>query len=72
MTKKIIATIMPRVSRALIVIVFVSADLRRQLTRDENKLKLSRESVEVIEYAITRRQRSLEQAKKEEERASKN
>jgi hypothetical protein len=71
MTKKIMATIMPRVSRAMIVIVFVSADLRRQLTRDENKLKLSRESVEVIEYAITRRQHSLEQAKREEERASK-
>jgi hypothetical protein len=46
---------------SLILIVFISASFRRQLTRDENKLKLSMKSVEVIEYAIKRRQHILEQ-----------
>jgi hypothetical protein len=55
---------------SLILIVFISTYFRRQLTRDENKLKLSRESVEVIEYAIKRRQHSLEQRKKEEQQPS--
>lgn len=32
--------------------------------RDENKLKSSMKNVEVIEYAIKRRQHSLEQRKK--------
>jgi archaellum biogenesis protein FlaJ (TadC family) len=49
---------------SLILIVFVSINLRRQLKQYENKLKSSRESVEVIEYAIKRRQLSLEQRKK--------
>jgi hypothetical protein len=52
---------------SLILIAFVYTNFRRQLTRDENKLKLSRESAEVIEYAITRRQHALEQTKKEEQ-----
>jgi uncharacterized membrane protein len=51
---------------SLILIAFVYTIFRRQLTRNENKLKLSGESVEVIEYAIKRRQLSLEKRKKEE------
>jgi len=53
---------------SLIFIVFVSTHLRRQLTRYENKLKPSRESAEVIEYAIQRRQHSLKQRQKNNNR----
>lgn len=49
---------------SLILIIFVSANFRRQLARDENKLKSSVKNVEVIEYAIKRRQHILEQRKK--------
>jgi hypothetical protein len=49
---------------SLILIVFVSMNFRRQLAQEENKLKSSRKSLEVIEYAITRRQHSLQQKKK--------
>jgi hypothetical protein len=49
---------------SLVLIVFISAIFRRQLKRDENKLKSSMKNVEVIEYAIKRRQHSLEQRKK--------
>ena len=52
---------------SLILIVFISANLLRQLTWNEERLKLSRESIEVVEYAIKRRQYSLEQRKKEEQ-----
>ena len=55
---------------SLILVVFISIIFFRQLTRDENKLKLSRESVEVIEYAIKRRQHSLEQREKEAQKPS--
>jgi hypothetical protein len=53
---------------SLIFIVFVATRLRRQLTRYENKLKPSRESAAVIEYAIQRRQHSLEQRQKNSNR----
>jgi hypothetical protein len=49
---------------SLILIIFISADFCRQLVRDENKLKSSMKNVEVIEYAIKRRQHILEQRKK--------
>jgi hypothetical protein len=55
---------------SLLLIVFVSTSFFRQLTRDENKLRLSRESIEVIEYAIKRRQHSLEQRNKEKQQPS--
>jgi hypothetical protein len=55
---------------SLILIAFAATNFRRQLRRDENKLKLSRKSLEVIEYAIKRRQHSLEQTKKEEQKPS--
>jgi hypothetical protein len=48
---------------SLILIVFLSMNFHRQLMRYENKLKVSKESVEVIEYALKRRQHSLEQRK---------
>jgi hypothetical protein len=50
---------------SLITIVFVSSYLRRDIARDKDKLKISRESVDVIEYAIKRRQYALEQRKQE-------
>jgi H+/Cl- antiporter ClcA len=52
---------------SLILIVFISAILRRQLRRDQHKLELSMKSLEVIDYAIKRRQYSLEQGKKEQQ-----
>jgi hypothetical protein len=51
----------------LILIAFVSLYLHRQFSRDKNKPRLSRESVEVIEYAIKRRQHTLEQREKEKQ-----
>lgn len=50
---------------SLILVVCVSAYLYQQLTRRENKLQLSKKSQDVLEYAIRRRQHSLEEAKKE-------
>jgi ABC-type nickel/cobalt efflux system permease component RcnA len=50
---------------SVIAIVFVSLYLRRDIARDKNKQKISKESVDVIEYAIKRRQYALEQRKKE-------
>jgi len=50
---------------SLILVVCVSTYLYRQLTQGENKLKLSKKSEDVLEYAIKRRQHSLEQIKKE-------
>ncbi len=51
---------------SLILIMFVYMNFNPQLKQDENKLKLSRNSAEIIEYAITRRQHALEQTKKEQ------
>lgn len=51
---------------SLALIIFVSIYLQLRLTRGKNKLKLSRENAEVIEYAIKRRQYILEQGKKNE------
>ena len=51
---------------SLILIAFISVILLRQLKRDQDKLELSRKSVEVIDYAIKRREYSLAQGKKEE------
>lgn len=51
----------------LILIVFVSIYLHRQFSRGKNKPRLSRESVEVIEYAIKRRQHTLGQKEKEKQ-----
>ena len=50
---------------SLVAIVFVSLYLRRDIARDKTKPKISRESIDVIEYAIKRRQYALEQRKKE-------
>jgi hypothetical protein len=55
---------------SLILVVCVSAYLYRQLTQGENKLKLSKKSEDVLEYAIKRRQHSLEQIKKEQQQPS--
>jgi hypothetical protein len=50
---------------SLILVVCVSVYLYRQLTKDENKRALSKQSEDVLEYAIKRRQHSLENAKEE-------
>jgi hypothetical protein len=50
-------------SVSLIIIVLVAIFLRWQLMRAEKDLKLSTKSLEVIEYAIKRRQRTLEKKK---------
>jgi magnesium-transporting ATPase (P-type) len=50
---------------SLILVVCVSTYLYQQLARRENKLQLSKKSQDVLEYAIRRRQHSLEEAKKE-------
>jgi len=50
---------------SLILVVCVSTFLYRQLTRGENELKLSKKSEDVLEYAIKRRQHSLEEVRKE-------
>jgi len=50
---------------SLIAIVFVSLYLRRDIARNKNKPKISKESADTIEYAIKRRQYALEQRKKE-------
>ena len=50
---------------SLILVVCVSAYLYRQLTKGENKLVLSKKSEDVLEYAIKRRQHSLENTKEE-------
>jgi hypothetical protein len=55
---------------SLILIVFISVIFLRQLKRNQDKLELSRKSVEVIDYAIKRRQYSLEQGKKEGQQPS--
>jgi hypothetical protein len=49
---------------SLISIVCVSVYLYRQLTRCENRPLLSKKSHDVLEYAIKRREHSLEEAKK--------
>jgi hypothetical protein len=51
---------------SLILIVFISVILLRQLKRDQDKPELSRKSLEVIDYAIKRGEYSLAQRKKEE------
>ena len=48
---------------SLILVVGVSTYLYRQLTKSENKLELSKKSEDVLEYAIKRRQNSLEKTK---------
>ena len=50
---------------SLLSIVVVSLYLYRQIAPDKNKPKVSRETVEVIEYAIKRRQYDLKKRKKE-------
>jgi magnesium-transporting ATPase (P-type) len=50
---------------SLILVVCVSAYLYWQLRQSEDKLKLSKKSEEVLEYAIKRRQYNLEQRNKE-------
>jgi hypothetical protein len=50
---------------SLILVVCVSTYLYLQLTRGEDELKLSKKSKNVLEYAIKRRQHSLEEVKKE-------
>ena len=49
---------------SLILIVCVAVILYRQLARCENKLQLSKKSQDVLDYAIKRREHSLEEAKK--------
>jgi magnesium-transporting ATPase (P-type) len=50
---------------SLILVVCVSVYLYRQLKKGENKLELSKKSEDVLEYAIKRRQHSLEKTKEE-------
>jgi hypothetical protein len=52
---------------SLILAVCVSVYLYRQLTKGENKLELSKRSEDVLDYAIKRRQHSLEKPKEEEQ-----
>ena len=49
----------------LILIVLAGIYLRRQLSRVKSKPRLSRESAEVLDYAIKRRQHALEQKEKQ-------
>jgi len=49
----------------LVLIVLVGIYLLRQLSRLKSKPRLSRESAEVLDYAIKRRQHTLEQREKQ-------
>ena len=49
----------------LVLIVLVGIYLLRQLSRVKSKPRLSRESAEVLDYAIKRRQHALEQKEKQ-------
>jgi hypothetical protein len=50
---------------SLALVIFISIMLLRQLRQDRHKLESSRKILEVIDYAIRRRQYSLGQGKKE-------
>jgi len=49
----------------LVLIVLLGIYLLRQLSRVKSKPRLSRESAEVLDYAIRRRQHTLEQREKQ-------
>jgi hypothetical protein len=49
----------------LVLIVLVGIYLLRQFSRVKNKPRLSRESADVLDYAIRRRQHTLEQREKQ-------
>jgi hypothetical protein len=52
-------------SISLVLIVLVTFYLRRITTQARNKLSISKKSMDVIEYAIKRRQYALEKKRKE-------